>query len=126
MPSKELFEMARKAAENAVCNESGFPVGAALLCEDGRIFTGANVESPSIIQVFCAERVALVKALSEGARKFAAIAVHTPKSPGVPPCGVCRQMLWEFAPDITVIIEKDGELSETPLADLLPDAFSAD
>lgn len=123
MTPEELFEMARSASENAFCPVSDFPVGAALLCDDGRVFTGANVESPSIIQVFCAERVALVKALSEGARKFTRIAIATPKNPGATPCGLCRQMLFEFAPDLVVIVKQGRKLVQKPIRSLLPEGF---
>lgn len=123
MTDQELFEEAKKAADHAVCSASGFPVGAALLSADGRVFTGCNVESPSIIQVTCAERVALLKALSEGARAFSTIALYTPKAPGAPPCGVCRQMLFEFAPDLIVVREIDDALVRDPLQALLPEGF---
>jgi homotetrameric cytidine deaminase len=123
MNPETLYDLAKEAAQNAVCTISGFPVGAALVDTEGRVYKGCNVESPSLIQVFCAERVALLKALSEGARQFVAIALYTPKAPGASPCGVCRQMLFEFAPGLTVIRKIDGHLTAEPIEKLLPDGF---
>ena len=121
---KELFDQATEASKNAVCDTSKFPVGAALLAADGRVFTGCNIESPSLIQVMCAERVALLKALSEGARDFVRIALATPKRPGASPCGFCRQMLHEFAPELQVVMIDNRRLVSMPLSDLLPLAFT--
>ena len=124
MTDEELVEKAARAAENALAKVSGFRVGAAVLCADGRVFTGCNVESPSLLQVFCAERVALLKALSEGARDFWAIAVCAPTRPDVTPCGLCRQMLAEFAPGIRVLLATGEKgFRETTVEQLLPEAF---
>ena len=123
MKPEALLEAAQQAAKHAVCDQSGFPVGAALLVGDGRIFTGCNVESPSIIQVFCAERVALLKALSEGAREFLSLAIVTPNAPGASPCGLCRQMLFEFAPDLQIITAGDEKPVIRSIASYLPDGF---
>lgn len=119
----ELFETAKQAAQNAVCPVSNFPVGAALLSEDGQVYTGCNVESPSLLQSVCAERVALLKALSESARRFSMIAISTPKKPGASPCGVCRQMLFEFAPGIKIVRKKDGDLIVETIEEILPEGF---
>jgi cytidine deaminase len=97
-----LIEKAISASQNAYAPYSGYPVGAALQTLDGVIFTGCNVENAAYPVTVCAERTALVKAVSEGYRQFEAIAVVTRN--GGSPCGMCRQMLYEFAPDLRVII----------------------
>lgn len=94
-----LFEEARKAAESSYSPYSHFRVGAALLSEDGRVFTGANVENRSFGLTICAERSAVVQAVSKGCRSFAALAISTPDSETpVGPCGACRQVISEFMP----------------------------
>jgi homotetrameric cytidine deaminase len=120
-----LVRSARDAMQHACCRFSRFPVGAALLASDGRIYTGVNVESSSYGSTICAERTALVKALSEGAREFLAIAVTTDASRPTMPCGSCRQLLHDYAPGIIVICEAGGSRVETTLAELLPHAFDA-
>jgi cytidine deaminase len=97
-----LIEKAISASRNAYTPYSDYPVGAALQTPDGVIFTGCNVENAAYPVTICAERTALVKAVSEGYRQFEAIAVVTRN--GGSPCGMCRQMLYEFAPDLRVII----------------------
>ena len=117
----------RKAVEArklAYAPYSHFRVGAALLAKDGRIFTGCNVENASYGLTVCAERVALFKAVSEGAREFLAIAVACGEGPCAP-CGACRQVLYEFAPDLLVIMA-DGEgksWCRAKLSELLPHGF---
>jgi cytidine deaminase len=97
MEMEELFEKARKAAEASYSPYSHFRVGAALLCEDGTIFTGTNVENRSFGLTICAERSAVVSAVSAGKRRFVALAIATPDSvKPVGPCGACRQVLSEF------------------------------
>ena len=91
----------------AVAPSSKFQVGAALLCEDGTVFTGCNIESPTYLGI-CAERVALFKALSEGQRSFKTIAVACGTNGACSPCGACRQILWEFAPELEVALD-DGQ-----------------
>ena len=114
-----LVEKAIAASQNAYALYSDYPVGAALQTPDGTIFTGCNVENASYPMTICAERTALVKAVSEGHRQFEAIAVVTRN--GGSPCGMCRQMLYEFAPDLRVIIaDMNGVIHEDlPLNDLL-------
>jgi cytidine deaminase len=102
----ELLVKAQAAKEMAVAPTSKFMVGAALLCDDGTVFTGCNIESPTYLGI-CAERVALFKALSEGRRGFKTIAIAGGANGGCPPCGACRQVLWEFAPGLEVLLE-DG------------------
>src|SRR5436309_15644052 len=97
MDKAQLLTRARAAMEMAVAPLSRFRVGAALLCDDGSVFTGCNIESPTYLGI-CAERVALFKALSEGRRGFRAIAIAGGANGGCPPCGVCRAILWECAP----------------------------
>ena len=104
---------------------SHFPVGAALLSADGRVYTGVNVENASYGLTTCAERTAVVKAVSEGVHDFTAIAVTGPENNlPCPPCGSCRQILFEASPGMTVITPgEDGEPMVTPLTELLPAAF---
>lgn len=117
-----LYEIARSAAEFAYAPYSDFAVGAALRATDGKVFAGVNVENASYGLTICAERSALVAAVASGAREFAAIAVHGGAS-SVPPCGSCRQVLAEFAPELRVIWRRDGAPVVSSLADLLPERF---
>jgi cytidine deaminase len=119
-----LVQQAIDAAKHAYAPYSNYPVGAALRTPDGDVFTGCNVENAAYPAGICAERTALVKAVSEGKREFSTIAVVTRN--GGAPCGVCRQMLYEFAPDLKVIIaDMDGKVhEELLLSDLLPHGFS--
>ncbi len=118
----ELVQMAKEAMEFSYSPYSHYRVGAALLCRDGRVFKGCNIENASYGVANCAERTALFKAVSEGAREFAAIAIAAEKS--MPwPCGVCRQALNEFAPEIRVIVACGGERDEATLPQLLPHGF---
>ena len=123
--AEHLLQVAREARANAYAPYSNFPVGAALLAEDGRIFTGVNVENASYGLTTCAERTAVTKAISEGARAFRAIAVVGPEDDiGCPPCGSCRQILHEVAPELIVVTPGEGsEPATTGLAELLPGAF---
>lgn len=102
-----------------------FPVGAALLCEDGTIYTGCNVENAAFGSAICAERTALVKAVSEGHTSgFVALAVAGKGPDFCWPCGSCRQMLYEFAPDLRVLVARgDGQWRTFPLRTLLPYGF---
>jgi cytidine deaminase len=118
-----LIQRAREAIKRAQATYSGFPVGAALLCKNGMIFTGCNVESSSYGLTICAERVALVKALSEGETEFLAIAIATPLKPLCPPCGACRQLLWDYTKNIDVILAAENEFQSLTLQELLPLAF---
>ena len=95
----ELFNIANEATKNAYIPYSNFPVGAAILTEDGKIFTGVNVENRSLGATNCAERTAIFQLINEGYKTFKAIAIATPRSDTpVSPCGICRQVLTEFAP----------------------------
>ena len=123
MDDLSLIAAANAASQHAYIPYSHYPVGAALLASDGTVYTGCNVENAAYPAGICAERVALVKAISEGQRRFDAIAVVTPN--GGSPCGVCRQMLYEFAPDLRVILARsDGAVVfDGTLSDLLPRGF---
>jgi len=122
---QELIEIAAKAREKAYVPYSRFKVGAALLSTDGRVFTGANVENASYGLTICAERTAVVKAVSEGAVQFQALAVVTDLAEPASPCGACRQVLSEFAPDLKIIMANtQGRAMEATLAELLPLAFT--
>jgi len=119
---QELVGVALAARDLAYAPYSNYPVGAALLTESGEIFTGCNVENAVYPTACCAERVAIFKAVSEGRRRFRAIAVVT--KDGGSPCGVCRQVMREFAPEMAVFIaDAEGIVRETSVAELLPDSF---
>jgi len=123
MNGSELIKAAHAARENAYAPYSGYRVGAALLCENGKVYTGCNVENASFTPTICAERTALFKAVSEGERSFTAIAV-VGNDDLCFPCGVCRQALSEFCgTDFTVYLEQDGEPSAFTLGELLPGRF---
>ena len=128
MTDRELVAKAVEMQEYAYCPYSNFPVGAALLCEDGRVFTGCNVESAAYGSTICAERTALLKAVSEGCRdNWVAIAVAGRGEEFCWPCGSCRQMLYEFAPRLRVLaVRGDGSFEEASLSELLPRGFGAD
>ncbi len=119
---EKLLEMAVGMLERSYVPYSHYPVGAALLAKDGRIFTGCNVENAAYGNTMCAERTALFKAVSEGAREFAAIAIAAKNSAPFP-CGACRQSLYEFAPDMRVMVTWDGNVRKTTLRALLPEGF---
>ena len=123
--AEDLVARAALARERAYAPYSGYRVGAALLTRSGQVYTGTNVENAVYPLGTCAERTAVVKAVSEGEREFEAIAVVT--SNGGTPCGSCRQILHEFAPHLRIIIaDESGAYRETTLDQLLPAAFGAD
>jgi len=123
MYAKELIERAKKARENAYAPYSKFKVGAAILTEDGEVYTGVNVENASFGLTVCAERVALFKAVSDGKRSFKAIAVVADTEEPVPPCGACRQVLSEFGDMEVIMANLKGDVKIARLRDLLPDSF---
>ncbi|NLT58271.1 MAG: cytidine deaminase [Clostridiales bacterium] len=126
MEDLALLRQAREAMAQSYSPYSGFPVGAALLCEDGSVYRGCNIEGASYGNAICAERTALVKAVSEGRRRFSKLAVMANTEDYCTPCGICRQMLYEFAPDLAVICGRaDGDYAVYSLRELLPKAFSA-
>jgi cytidine deaminase len=118
-----LVEAARAVREQAYAPYSGFAVGAALLAE-GRVFTGVNVENASYPISVCAERNAVAAMVAAGVRRIDAVAVVTDGAMPTPPCGGCRQCLWEFGPEAVVLaVTLKGERARWPLAELLPHAF---
>lgn len=122
--ARSLLARAREARTHAYAPYSDFPVGAALLAEDGRIFTGCNVENASYGLANCAERVAIGKAVSEGVRRFRAVAVMGPEDDApCSPCGACRQVLYEFGPKMWVVTPEGDAPRTVPMHQLLPDAF---
>ncbi len=119
-----LAEVALRAREHACAPFSNFKVGAALEDEDGRIHTGCNVENATYGLTMCAERVAVFKAVSEGARKFRRIAIAADTDTLTPPCGACRQILWEFCGDVELILANPrGKTESYRLKDLFPKPF---
>lgn len=121
-----LVAAARAAREHAVATFSGFKVGAALETSDGVVVTGCNVENATYGLTVCAERVAMFKALSEGHRHFKAVAVVADTDAPTPPCGACRQILWEFGGNLEVVLANlTHEVGSHQLADLLPLPFDA-
>ena len=132
MTDKELMELAYKARESSYSPYSGISVGAALLCDNGEVFLGANVENAAFSPTVCAERVALFSAVFSGKRAFSAIAIVGGKGGEAPstlfsPCGVCRQALSEFCNGDMRVIMTDGKaLTVKTLSELLPLGFSSD
>jgi cytidine deaminase len=119
-----LVEAAKQARENAHAPYSNFRVGAALRSTSGRIFGGCNVENATYGLTMCAERVAILKAISEGERGFSAIAVVTDTEVPTPPCGACRQLIWEFCGDIPVSMANlKGKIEVMQMKELFPRAF---
>jgi len=119
-----LLETAIRYRANAVSRRSGFSVGAAIEDENGRIWGGCNVENSTYGLTVCAERVAIWKALSEGVRRFRAVAVVTGAEVPTPPCGACRQILWEFAGDVPVLMANaSGKKKRFQLSELFPEPF---
>lgn len=129
MNDKELIDLARKAGKNAYAPYSHFKVGAALLAESGRVYTGCNVENASYGAANCAERTAFFKAVSEGERSFKAIAIvgaSEEKNTAEPcaPCGICRQVMREFCDaDFRIILENKKDTVSYTLSELLPVSF---
>jgi cytidine deaminase len=126
LPGGGLVEAARRAREHAVAGFSHFKVGAALEAADGTVITGCNVENATYGLTICAERVAMFKALSEGHRAFRRVAVVADTEDPTPPCGACRQILWEFGGDLEVVLANlRREHARHRLRDLLPLPFDA-
>ena len=128
MEFAELIQKAKKAKEQAYAPYSGFHLGAALLCKDGTIFTGCNIENSAYGPTNCAERTAFFKAVSEGERKFRGIAIVGDKEEYLAPCGVCRQVMMEFCnpKEFQVILAKNPtDYKVYTLEELFPGAFSA-
>jgi cytidine deaminase len=125
--TQDLIAIARDARSRAVAPFSGFKVGAALEAEDGTVITGCNIENASYGLTMCAERVAVFKAVSEGHRRFRRVAVVADTPAPTPPCGACRQILWEYTGDIQVVLANlERETGRYRLKRLLPVPFDAD
>ena len=119
-----LIDAAREARERALAPFSKFRVGAAVLANDGRVFTGCNIENASYGLTVCAERVAVWKALSEGARHFTRLAVVADTEQLTPPCGACRQIVWEFCGDVPVALANlKGDVQHVRMSELFPRPF---
>ncbi len=124
MDKKTLLNKATTAMDNAYAKYSNFKVGAALLAGSGKIYTGCNIENSSYGGTICAERVAFVKAISEGEKEFKAIAIVSSASDFAYPCGICRQFMSEFGINLKVFLSNGEEIQEYSLDDLLPNAFT--
>jgi cytidine deaminase len=123
---RQLIEAAKDAAKKTYSPYSNYPVGAALLSTDGKVFTGCNVENASYGATICAERTAMVKAVSEGSTTFSAIAIVCDRAKNCWPCGICRQFVSEFGIEMDVVVEaEDGSIATLKLAELLPRNFGA-
>ena len=119
----KLFEEAKVAAENTYSPYSGFPVGAAVLTKDGKIFCGTNIENASYSVTICAERIALGYAIASGNIQIKAIAIYS-NTDSISPCGTCRQFIIEFGNDIVIIFRHEQELIQKTIQELLPFCFS--
>lgn len=125
MTDRELIDKAKEALKYSYSPYSHFAVGAALLCSDGQVFTGCNIENASYGAANCAERTAIFKAVSEGVKNFDAIAIVCSGSQPAYPCGICRQVMSEFFnPDTRVIVEDGDILKAYSFKELLPESFS--
>ena len=124
---EQVIEKATRARDCALARYSNFCVGTAIEAEDGTIYSGCNIESAAYELTMCAERVTIWKALSEGARRFRRIAVVADTERLTPPCGACRQLIWEFCGDIPVILANlRGDTQTYQMSELLPHPFDAD
>jgi len=124
---ERLIEMALEARESAYTPYSDFKVGAAVLTDDGKIFTGCNIENASLGATICAERTALVKAISNGKRDFIALAIVGKKGAYTYPCGICRQFIVEFGSHIKIIVAKTpGDYKVFTIEELLPYGFTGE
>ncbi len=125
LPSEidSLIAEAEKAMDRALAPYSGYDVGAALLTTGGKIYRGCNLENPSLMLSFCAERAALVKALTEGEKHFRALAIVSGDGRYCYPCGMCRQMMAEFAPNIEIFLVSENGIRKYMLSELLPFPF---
>lgn len=123
---QELLETAKAARLRSIAPFSNFLVGAAVKTDEGKVYIGCNVESASYGLTVCAERVAIWKALSEGERHFTELAVVADTDTLTPPCGTCRQIIWEFAKNATIVLGNlQGESQIVSISELLPRAFDA-
>ena len=125
MTDRELMDLAMEAAKQAYVPYSHFPVGAALECADGTVYTGCNVENAAYGSTICAERTAAVKAVSQGHKSFRRIAIWGNSKSYCWPCGACRQFLSEFSDELEIVcLNARREVAHTTLGELLPHSFS--
>lgn len=124
MSDEELMQAAKKAYANSYAPYSHFQVGAALLTKTGKLYLGCNIENASYGATNCAERTAIFKAVSEGEREFERLAVAAGDGSTAYPCGICLQVIHEFMPEGSVILEKEGELLSFSVKELLPHGFT--
>jgi len=123
---QQLIDTAKSARLRSIAPFSNFLVGAAVKTAEGKVYTGCNVESASYGLTVCAERVAIWKALSEGERQFTELAIVADTEALTPPCGTCRQIIWEFAKNATIVLGNlRGETQVVSIRELLPRAFDA-
>ena len=122
---QQLMNLAKEASKQSYSPFSRFAVGAAVLCPEGKIYTGCNVENSSFGMTICAERCAIFKAVSEGEREVLAVAIYSPNSDDCNPCGACRQVMYEFQGDseVEIITESLGQLNIRKLGEYLPYGF---
>jgi cytidine deaminase len=126
LSGSDLLAAARRARDRAHAPFSHFKVGAALEAADGTVFTGCNIENATYGLTICAERVAMFKALSDGHRQFTRVAIVSDTHAPTPPCGACRQILWEFGGDLEIILGNlERETGRFKLGDLFPHPFDA-
>ncbi len=123
---EQLLEASSEALKRAVAPYSRFKVGASLLADDGTVLTGCNIENPSLMLSICAEKVAIVKAISEGKKNIKAIMIKSSKGDYCPPCGACRQLIAEFAPEAEIYLAGKRGIKKYTIKELLPDAFKKD
>ena len=125
MEYKLLMDKAKEASQNSYSKYSKFAVGACVLSGSGKMYSGCNVENSSYGLTICAERCAIFKAISEGEKEIKAVAIYSPNQDNCAPCGACRQVIYEFAPDgkADVITEKNNELVINDIRKLLPEGF---
>lgn len=122
---QKMIEIAKEASEKAYSPYSNYKVGASLLTKSGKIFTGCNIENASFGATICAERVAIFKAISEGEKEFEMIAIYVNDEKHIPsPCGICRQVMIEFAPNLKLILSNGYDYEIYKLEELLPYPFS--
>ncbi len=127
MNIEDLIRSAAEVRERAFAPYSNFKVGAAVVTADGKVYTGCNIESASYGLTMCAERVAIWKAVSEGERSFSQIAIAVDTEQLTPPCGACRQVIWEFCGDVPVTLANMDGIAETmQMRELLPRAFDSE
>ncbi len=125
MNEQKILEKLKHTRDRALARYSGFKVGAVLVTKNGKLYTGHNIESSSYGLTICAERVALFKALSEGEREFKEIYIMSNNDEFCPPCGACRQLLMDYAPDVQVVLmTESGKKTSYSIEELLPVAFT--